>query len=202
MADRLRQEIPIERTIHVCVDMQRLFGDDTPWRMAWMPRVLPVISNIVERHATRTIFTRFIPPKQAENMNGQWRAYYQRWPEMTRERLPFELIDLVEPLAKFVPPAMTFDKVVYSPFYNLQFHNILRLNRVSAIVVTGGETDVCVLATVLGAVDHGYRVILVRDALCSASDATHDAMMRIYEDRFSQQIEVCDSAELLEAWRP
>jgi nicotinamidase-related amidase len=33
-----------------------------------------------------------------------------------------------------------------------------------ALTVTGSETDVCVLATVLDAVDLGYRVIVVRDA--------------------------------------
>jgi hypothetical protein len=48
--------------------------------------------------------------------------------------------------------------------------------------VTGGETDVCVLATVLGAVDYGYRSIVLGDALCSASDADHDAMLELYAD--------------------
>ena len=36
----------------------------------------------------------------------------------------------------------------------------------------------CVLATVIGAVDHGYRVIVVvTDAVCSSSDEGHDAML-------------------------
>ena len=39
---------------------------------------------------------------------------------------------------------------------------------------SGSETDVCVLATVLDAVDIGYRVIVVRDAICSSSDEGHD----------------------------
>ena len=37
-------------------------------------------------------------------------------------------------------------------------------------IVSGSETDVCVLATVLDAVDMGYRVIIARDAVCSSSD--------------------------------
>jgi nicotinamidase-related amidase len=63
------------------------------------------------------------------------------------------------------------------------------------------ECAVCVIATVLGAVDIGYRVIVVRDALCSVSDAAHDAALRIYSERFAEQIEVCDTAMLLDAWR-
>ena len=51
------------------------------------------------------------------------------------------------------------------------------------MIVTGSETDVCVLATVLGAVDLGYRVIVVRDAVCSSSDEGHDALMTLYHQR-------------------
>ena len=40
------------------------------------------------------------------------------------------------------------------------------------------ETDVCVLSTVLDAVNIGFRVVMVEDALCSSSDAGHDALMR------------------------
>ncbi|MGY4466887.1 nicotinamidase-related amidase [Bradyrhizobium sp. LB9.1b] len=42
-------------------------------------------------------------------------------------------------------------------------------------MITGAETDVCVLSTVLGAVDLGFRVVIVKDALCSSSDVGHDA---------------------------
>jgi nicotinamidase-related amidase len=60
---------------------------------------------------------------------------------------------------------------------------------------------VCVLATVLGAVDLGYRVILVRDAVCSSSDAGHDALAQIYHRRYSEQIEVADTETILARWR-
>jgi nicotinamidase-related amidase len=69
------------------------------------------------------------------------------------------------------------------------------------LIVTGSETDVCVLATVLGAVDLGYRVIPVRDEVCSSSDAGHDAMMQIYHRRYSEQIEVADAETILARWR-
>ena len=63
--------------------------------------------------------------------------------------------------------------------------------------MTGSETDVCVLATVIGAVDHGYRVILVCDAVCSSSDEGHDALLKLYRDRYSLQIETSDAATIL-----
>ena len=64
---------------HLCIDMQRLFSSDGPWPTPWMTKVLPVVEALVERAPPRTIFTRFIPPKRAEDMPGIWQAYYRKW---------------------------------------------------------------------------------------------------------------------------
>jgi nicotinamidase-related amidase len=67
-------------------------------------------------------------------------------------------------------------------------------------IVTGSETDACVLATVLDAVDLGYRVIVVQDGICSSSDEGHDALLKVYHQRYSQQIETADAEAVLSAW--
>jgi hypothetical protein len=36
-------------------------------------------------------------------------------------------------------------------------------------------------------------VILVRDAVCGSSDEGHDMLMRLYDDRFNEQIETADA---------
>ena len=68
--------------------------------------------------------------------------------------------------------------------------------------MTGSETDVCVLATVLGAVDLGYRVIVVRDAVCSSSDEGHDGLMTLDHQRYTEQIQVADAATIMQRWEP
>jgi nicotinamidase-related amidase len=52
----------------------------------------------------------------------------------------------------------------------------------------------------LGAIDWGFRVILVTDALCSSADETHDAMMNIYMNRFGLQVETVTTETLLDSW--
>ena len=69
-----------------------------------------------------------------------------------------------------------------------------------ALIISGSETDVCVLATALSAVDLGYRVIVVRDAVCSSSDEGDDMLLRLYHTRFSAQIETADAATILSRW--
>ena len=180
--------------------MQNLFAEATPWHTPWMPRVLPAVEAIARRHASRTVFTRFVPAKNIEATRGAWRRYYQRWQELTLERIDPELVELVPALARLVPPAVTIDKRVYSPFMERGFLDLLRERRVDAVVITGAETDVCVLATVIGAVDLGFRVVLVTDAICSSSDATHDALLTLYHHRFSEQVETCDTETILHEW--
>ena len=117
------------------------------------------------------------------------------------ERLDPRLLELVPPLSSFVPPAKVIDKMRYSAFAGSALHTHLRERGADTLIVTGSETDVCVLATVLDAVDFGYRVILVRDAICSSSDAGHDAMLEVYHRRYSLQIETADAQDVLRHWQ-
>lgn len=200
MGDGLRDRVPTN-AVHLCVDMQRLFVDDTPWRTPWAERVIPRIARLCEVRADRTCFTRFIPPAAPEAAGGEWTRYWEHWIELTGERIDPALLDLAPDLQRFVPPARTFDKAVYSPWTTGGLQQALVSAGVDTLVITGGETDICVLATVLGAVDIGFRVIVVTNALCSSADSVHDAALKLYRDRFGLQIEAVELDELLDGWR-
>jgi nicotinamidase-related amidase len=200
MADRLLATPISERAVHLCIDMQRIFSADGPWATPWMDRVLPVVVALVERFPERTVFTRFLTPKRPEDLPGMWRRYYEKWRDATRERIDPRLLDLMPELARFVPPATVIDKNRYSGFFGPHLLSHLGERRADCLIVTGSETDVCVAGTIYGAVDHGFRVILVRDGVCSSSDAGHDALLEVYHRRFSLQIETVDAETILSAW--
>ncbi|WP_337270663.1 cysteine hydrolase family protein [Oryzifoliimicrobium ureilyticus] len=191
-----------EAWVHLCIDVQRMFAEDTPWHVPWMARVVPNIVAVADRHPEKTIFTRFVPPTNATAMSGSWRHYYEKWHVMTRDEMPSEHINLIAPLQDFVPPACIFDKMTYSPWVDGRLHATLVKRGIDAIVLTGGETEVCVLAAALGAIDLGYRIILLRDALCSGADETHDAILKVMEDRYSVQVSIMQTEEFLQMARP
>jgi nicotinamidase-related amidase len=200
MANRLLPLPLTERTVHLCIDMQRIFSAGGPWATPWMERVLPVVAENAGRFPERTVFTRFITPVRPDQMPGMWRRYYERWRETTREKIDPHLLDLMPQLARFAPPAAVIDKSRYSAFAEPHLHAHLMERKADGVIVTGSETDVCVLATVLGAVDLGYRVIVVRDAICSSSDEGHDALLRVYHGRYTEQIETADAESVLRRW--
>ena len=183
--------------IHLCIDMQRMFAEETPWHVPWMTKASPAIAEIVERFPERTVFTRFVPPTNPREMGGAWRDYYRKWESMTLGLMGQELVDIVPQLRRFAPPARIFDKMTYSPWLGNRLNSILRNESVETLVITGGETDVCVLATVLGAVDLGYHVKVVKDALCSGDDDTRDASLELLGGRFSVQVEIIGAEEFL-----
>ncbi|AMN44197.1 cysteine hydrolase family protein [Rhodoplanes sp. Z2-YC6860] len=190
-----------EETVHLCIDMQRLFGPGRPWATPWMERVLPRVADLVAARPAQTVFTRFIPPMAPDDMPGMWRRYYEKWHRVTRGEIDPHWLDLMEPLSRYAPPATTIDKTRYSAFAGSPLHAFLQRHSISCLVVTGSETDVCVLATVLSAVDFGYRTVLVTDAVCSSSDEGHDALLQVYHRRFSLQIEIATAEEVLDQWR-
>ena len=189
-----------ETAAHLCIDMQTMFAERSDWHVPWMQRVLPVVQRLAQAKIERTIFTRFVPPDHPEQMKGTWQRYYQRWRHMTGERIDPCMIDLVPPLRALVPPATAIDKSRYSPFTEQTLPDLLSERGIDTLVITGSETDVCVLAAVLDAVDRGYRVVVAADAVCSVSDEAHEALLALYANRFGQQIEVAGSEEILAAW--
>ncbi|WP_338001547.1 isochorismatase family cysteine hydrolase [Aminobacter anthyllidis] len=186
--------------LHLCVDMQQLFAPGGPWAVPWAQKVLPAIEELAGRHAQRTLFTRFIPAARPGEGPGMWARYYRRWAEVTLANMDPKFVELMPPLRRLVPPAKVLDKHVYSPWTEGRLDALLKDSEIDTLVVTGGETDVCVLATVLGAIDRGFRLVLVTDALCSSSDKTHDALMELYHSRFSQQVEAATVQQVLEGW--
>ena len=192
----------IVRAAHLCVDMQNIFAAGGLWQTPWMERVLPTIEAVVARYRERTIFTRFITPQRPEDRPGRWKHYFKRWEQATRQNLSGDELDLVPAIARHASPSLIVDKPGYSAFGQSRLYDLLIGKGVDTVVVTGAETDVCVLATVLSAVDLGFRVVIVEDALCSSSDKGHDALMTMYRTRLHEQIDVLKAEELFDLWRP
>jgi len=181
---------------HLCVDMQRLFTDEGPWQTPWLEQVRPRVLQLVEAAPSRTLFTRFMPPFRPEQRPGRWVPYFIRWAEVTGERCDPTLVELLPELQAYVPPAVVIDKPAYSPFEQSRLDETLRARQIDTLVITGTETEQCILAGVLAAVDRGLRTIVVYDAVCSSSDVSHDAVLDMFARRFSHQIEVASTADI------
>jgi nicotinamidase-related amidase len=194
--NRLFGPIP-PSALHLVVDMQELFRSHPDWGTQSLTTIIPSIQRLLAARPDNAYFSRFIPPQHADQAKGTWKRFYRRWSSVTLERLDpmqIEIVHELRPWAKRVA-----DKPVYSAFASSE----LRDAAVAAgtVILTGAETDVCVLATAIEAVEEGLRVILATDALTSASLACHAKALDILHDRLDEQIEVATVDQILTNWK-
>ncbi|QDL93363.1 cysteine hydrolase [Paroceanicella profunda] len=196
----LRFGPPGPNPLMICIDMQRLFLEPGPWHTPAGHDILPTCVALARARPEASLFTRFLPARSAETASGSWARYYRHWEAVTLERTGPETVDLVAPLLGLAAPERVFDKTTYDAFDAAPFARAIAAATPSALVFTGIETDVCVLASVLSAVDLGYRCLLVTDAVAGSDPQAHSACLAHVYPRFDQQVEMLTTAELMPHW--
>ena len=186
--------------VHVCVDMQRIFAEETGWHTASIPDILPNVIRLTEHAPQRTVFTRFCTPPRPELARGHWRRYYERWEELTTDVIGVAMLDVMAELAPFAPPARIADKTTYSAFESAEFRAMLDDLGCETVICSGVETDVCVLGTVMQAMDLGYRVVVADDAVHGSTPDAHFAALDHVYRRFEDQIEIGGTTEVIANW--
>ena len=83
-----------------------------------------------------------------------------------------------------------------SSFFGTPLSSILTSHGCDAVVVTGASTSGCVRATAVDALQHGYRVVVPREAVGDRNDAAHDANLYDIDAKYGDVVAV---DELLEA---
>ena len=189
------------KTLHLCIDMQLMFALETKWASEAIWRALPAVVEISSQYTAQTVFTRFICPKNLAETSGQWTRFYADAEGMLSNHMHPSMMELLPELMKFIPPAKTIDRKVFSALASTDLRQLLVEDSIETLVISGFETDVCVLATVLAAIDMGLRVVLVKDALASSNEAGEKAALEQVFSRFDQQIEAIDSQELFRNWK-
>lgn len=190
-----------DSAVVVCVDMQRLFLEPGAWYCPAGLEALPAIRSLVSAHPERSLFTRFITAETPEAATGTWRRYYRQWHVVTQEEAGTAVLELHPDLKAFAAPERVFDKWGYDGFGSPKFAAALAERDPGAVIFCGVETDVCVLATVLSAVDLGYRVIVAREAVAGSDATSHESCLEMLYRRFDQQVELVALDDILREWK-
>lgn len=187
------------RALHIAIDMQVIFDSHPEWRVADLRRILPSVRRLAAARPDRTVATRFVPARRPEEAPGCWQRYFRHWQSATLDRAGQDAVALVAEMAE-LPLSHIVDKSGYSAYSAAEFAPHLRQRNIDTLILSGVETDVCVWATALSAIDHGQRVIIARDAVTSGDISAHQATLKIAAERFGQQVELAAVDEILAAW--
>lgn len=90
------------------------------------------------------------------------------------------------------PGEPVFSKLWASAFFGTPFASWLAAERCDSLVVTGASTSGCVRATVLDGLQHGYRVVVPREAIGDRNPAAHEANLYDIDTKYGDVMALAD----------
>ena len=187
-------------TTLVIIDMQKLFLTEkkSPWSSSKLLSIIPNIEKLIKTMGKKNvIFTRFVPPKKWQDESGSWRTYYRLNKAVTRENIGNPPLDIIDKLQKHVSKNSVVNRTKSSSvFAGKSFQTKIKRKATKFLIFAGIETDYCVLASVLDAMNRGYYVIVVSDACGSTARGGHKNALDIFE-RFPEQLWLTSTSNII-----
>jgi biuret amidohydrolase len=106
------------------------------------------------------------------------------------------IIDELAPL----PHETIIDKPGFGAFYATDLELVLRAGGISALVICGVTTDICVHSTLREAMDRGFECTTVADACAAGDPAVHEAMLACIAGEGGILGAVAGSDAVIAAW--
>jgi maleamate amidohydrolase len=106
-----------------------------------------------------------------------------------------EIDDRIAPL----PHEVVLNKLFASSFFGTALGSLLAAHECDSVIVTGASTSGCVRATVVDALQYGYRPIVPREAVGDRNPAAHDASLYDIDLKYGDVVSLDECLESLEA---
>jgi maleamate amidohydrolase len=90
------------------------------------------------------------------------------------------------------------NKLFASAFFGTPLSSFLTTNGCDSLIVTGASTSGCVRATVVDAIQHGYRPVVPREAVGDRNPDAHDANLNDIDTKYGDVVTVDDVISHLE----
>jgi len=200
------------RTALLVVDMQRGFVD--PGEALEVPQareIVPAIQRLLAVFRSRrlpVVFTEFVYSERVPLLVGDLHPEHKpaQPGAPTGFGLPSSNCLEGHPSAETIPPlAPRPDELVvrkhgYDAFHGTPLDGALRARGVTSLVVTGTLTDICVLASIVGAFNREYRVTVAEDAVATLWPEIQRATLDIIGRAFGRVVSSKDIASEVTAW--
>jgi nicotinamidase-related amidase len=96
------------------------------------------------------------------------------------------------------PGEPVLNKLFASAFFGTPLSSLLAAAGCDSVIVTGASTSGCVRATVVDAIQHGYRPIVPREAVGDRNRAAHEANLYDIDAKYGDVVAVDDVVAHLE----
>lgn len=193
-------QVRLSSAAFLIVDMQNDFVRvGAPLEVPDTRRTIAPIREVARafRGAGRpVIYTRFVAGPE-ETLVWKWSpqirppvnccriGFRRHYPELNAERECIAVIDELAP----EPGDAVVDKYGYGAFFRTNLVDILASRAVDTVVIAGTVTQICVEETGRESFHHGYRTVLLSDAVSSFDRELHDATLKNFAMKFGRVLD-------------
>jgi nicotinamidase-related amidase len=103
----------------------------------------------------------------------------------------------IDPRIAPCPDEPVLVKLFASAFFGTALGSLLAAHGCDSVVVTGASTSGCIRATVVDAIQHGYRPIVPREAVGDRDPAAHDQALRDVAAKYGDVVSLADAVHHL-----
>ena len=91
----------------------------------------------------------------------------------------------IDPVLGWHPDDILIEKRFPSSFHGTNFDSLLQKENVDTLIITGCTTSVCVRETAVDAMQHGYRAIVVPEAVGDFNPLIHNLNLKDLDSRYA-----------------
>ena len=201
-----------DRTALLVVDMQRGFVDaGQPMEVPQAREIVPVIRSLLDGFRGKqlpVVFTEFtyspsapllvgeLHPEHRPAAPGAPRGFGMPSSSCLEGDVSMNTIDALAPHAG----ELVVRKRWYDGFAGTELDGALRARGVTSLVITGTMTDICVLATVVGAFNREYRISVVEDGVATLWPEIQRATLDIVGRAFGRVVQSKEVLDTIAGW--
>ena len=105
----------------------------------------------------------------------------------------------IDPRLARAPEEPVLVKSFASAFFGTALSSLLASAGVDTVIVTGASTSGCVRATAVDALQHGYRVVVPREAVGDRNPAAHEANLYDLDTKYADVVSLEETLAYLES---
>lgn len=181
----------------VIVDMNNGFTDPASPLVCDLDDTIEAIRRLLEAMRRAQLPVVFTTVSYGEGDKVTTKAFIEKVPALLTLEAGSRWVEIDERIAP-LPTEPVLNKLFASAFFGTALGSMLASHSCDSVIVTGASTSGCVRATVVDALQHGYRPVVPREAVGDRNQAAHDAALYDIDLKYGDVVSLDECLDALE----
>jgi maleamate amidohydrolase len=186
-----------DRPALLVVDMNVAFTDPRSPLACDLDRVVSAVARLLEEARRAQIPVVYTTVAYDEAGKQAAAAFIDKVPALVTLEAGTGWVEIDPRIAPY-PGEPVVTKLFASAFFGTTLASLLVTAGCDSVIVTGASTSGCVRATVVDALQHGYRPLVPREAVGDRDPRAHDASLYDVDAKYGDVVSLAETVDHLE----